>query len=304
MKPITFIADGETKVFHFAFPFFMKSDVIIEVDSAPATNYNLICVKNDLNADIPFIGGKVQFNKPPKQTSVITIKRKLPIKRIVDFQPTKLYNPTDHNQDMNYMFEILKDIQYSVESVISLANGTDNKDAIDAISGQITEILSALDEIKNTPTQPSQPVDVSEINSAIETLTSAINTLNTRCNQLDTKIENLPPATLPVDADYVVDSQLPTAENNYTWYRKYASGWVEQGGIIPKESSHEIEITFPVQMADENYIWAVGISVNSSSEMSYRIISCWGMTTTKMNIRTDTVFRKAWSIRGMSAQAE
>lgn len=30
--------------------------------------------------------------------------------------------------------------------------------------------------------------------------------------------------------DYVVDFQAPTAENNYTWFRKYKSGWVEQGG--------------------------------------------------------------------------
>lgn len=32
-------------------------------------------------------------------------------------------------------------------------------------------------------------------------------------------------------ADAVIDYQAPTAENDYTWYRKYASGWVEQGGI-------------------------------------------------------------------------
>lgn len=31
-------------------------------------------------------------------------------------------------------------------------------------------------------------------------------------------------------ADYVTEWQTPTAENNYTWYRKYKSGWVEQGG--------------------------------------------------------------------------
>lgn len=36
--------------------------------------------------------------------------------------------------------------------------------------------------------------------------------------------------TLPDNYDFVVESQLPTAENNYTWYRKYKSGWVEQGG--------------------------------------------------------------------------
>lgn len=33
-----------------------------------------------------------------------------------------------------------------------------------------------------------------------------------------------------VGADAVIEYQMPTAENNYTWYRKYKSGWVEQGG--------------------------------------------------------------------------
>ena len=28
----------------------------------------------------------------------------------------------------------------------------------------------------------------------------------------------------------VIDFQEPTSANNYTWYRKYKSGWVEQGG--------------------------------------------------------------------------
>lgn len=31
------------------------------------------------------------------------------------------------------------------------------------------------------------------------------------------------------EADFVVGFQRPTAANNYTWYRKYKSGWVEQG---------------------------------------------------------------------------
>lgn len=33
------------------------------------------------------------------------------------------------------------------------------------------------------------------------------------------------------DMDYVIHQQRPTADNNYTWYRLYKSGYVEQGGI-------------------------------------------------------------------------
>lgn len=54
--------------------------------------------------------------------------------------------------------------------------------------------------------------------------------------------------------------QQPTAQNNYTWYRKYADGWVEQGGIqlgsanIPYGSSGNLgTINLPVVMASNDY---------------------------------------------------
>lgn len=51
------------------------------------------------------------------------------------------------------------------------------------------------------------------------------------------------------NADYVVETQLPTTENNYTWYRKYKSGWVEIGGVITGSKT----VTLPIQMQDTNY---------------------------------------------------
>ena len=60
------------------------------------------------------------------------------------------------------------------------------------------------------------------------------------------------------NADYVVAYQKPTPENNYTWYRKYKSGWVEQGGrlkiIIPSGTNTVIEqISLPVEMDNAFY---------------------------------------------------
>lgn len=52
--------------------------------------------------------------------------------------------------------------------------------------------------------------------------------------------------------DAVIEYQLPTSSNNYTWYRKYKSGWVEQGGTLSGSSSSDT-INFPVTMADGNY---------------------------------------------------
>ena len=43
------------------------------------------------------------------------------------------------------------------------------------------------------------------------------------------RVSDIPEIT---SADYVIAWQNPTAENNYTWYRQYKSGWVEQGGFL------------------------------------------------------------------------
>ena len=54
--------------------------------------------------------------------------------------------------------------------------------------------------------------------------------------------------------DAVVAFQKPTAENNYTWCRKYASGWVEMGGKAITDGANPTLITLPVEVADANYI--------------------------------------------------
>lgn len=47
--------------------------------------------------------------------------------------------------------------------------------------------------------------------------------------------------------DWVVETQLPTAENNYTWYRKYKSGWIEMGGYVLKNAgTTSVIVNFPI----------------------------------------------------------
>lgn len=55
-------------------------------------------------------------------------------------------------------------------------------------------------------------------------------------------------------ADYVVAWQNPNAENDYMWYRRYKSGWVEQGcGLTQQESSTVVTHTLPIEMSNANY---------------------------------------------------
>ena len=53
-------------------------------------------------------------------------------------------------------------------------------------------------------------------------------------------------------ADAVTDFQMPTAESGYTWYRKYKSGWVEQGGFTSSISDTGT-VTLLIAMSDLSY---------------------------------------------------
>lgn len=57
------------------------------------------------------------------------------------------------------------------------------------------------------------------------------------------------------ESDFVVAFQRPTSANNYTWYRKYKSGWVEQGGSADTSTAvaNTITINLPITMADTRY---------------------------------------------------
>ena len=72
------------------------------------------------------------------------------------------------------------------------------------------------------------------------------------------------PYMLPDNYDFVTEWQNPTAENGYTWYRKYKSGWIEQGG-----KSSSLNVVFPVQMLNTNYLWFINSLYDNSSNTTY-----------------------------------
>lgn len=98
-------------------------------------------------------------------------------------------------------------------------------------------------------------------------------------------------------ADAVVDYQEPTGANNYTWYRKYKSGWVEQGGNVNGGTSQTA--TFPVEMADTHYTVAYG---NISG--TYEQVRTATKTTTSITIKNANsggTVSTDWQVSGMGA---
>ena len=98
-------------------------------------------------------------------------------------------------------------------------------------------------------------------------------------------------------ADYVIASQEPTAANGLTWYRKYKSGWVEQGGHIFGSSS----VTFPIPMKNNDYVWRINSLYNHSGFAPYSELG-------ELETKNPTGFTKAgnaktfiWEVRGIAA---
>ena len=110
----------------------------------------------------------------------------------------------------------------------------------------------------------------------------------------------------------VIAFQIPNAGNNYTWYRKYADGWVEQGGLatIPgrtDQGSSYIDVVLPVIMTDANYTpmvsittgggyWASAqVSAREPSTTTIRLIAYWNAN------GTFDALPVAWTVSGMAA---
>lgn len=101
----------------------------------------------------------------------------------------------------------------------------------------------------------------------------------------------------------VIEFQAPTAENDYTWYRKYADGWVEQGGQTESSAGNVAKnITFPIEMADTNYT----VQVTIRGELPYGAPgNNPGVkdtnTTTGMAIYSGNTGALYWEVKGMAA---
>lgn len=105
----------------------------------------------------------------------------------------------------------------------------------------------------------------------------------------------------------VIEFQAPTADNGYTWYRKYADGWVEQGGY-QNTGAGWTQITLLIEMSDTNY------TVSATSTDGAENVTTIAPKISRDNIST-TYFRVMqsynsatyyagklyWEVKGMAA---
>lgn len=84
--------------------------------------------------------------------------------------------------------------------------------------------------------------------------------------------------------DYVVAEQKPNASNNYTWFRKYKSGWVEQGGRYVNQSFTGGQATLTATLPIPITMTSVIASPEYVSGDSVVVVTSWSTETTVSTI--------------------
>jgi hypothetical protein len=102
----------------------------------------------------------------------------------------------------------------------------------------------------------------------------------------------------------IIDEVIETYVNGTTWYRKFSSGWVEQGGQVTCSSFGQ-SITYQVAFADTNYgVYTCGGSVNNSTGIGNIVFYNRTATGAKMSSADDASFNVGviiWMACGMGA---
>lgn len=129
---------------------------------------------------------------------------------------------------------------------------------------------------------------------------------------LNNKVD-LPAGDSQDGIDFFVDWQNPTEANGYTWYRKYKSGWVEQGGHTTtftntaSNTSDDKTVSLPVNMLNSNYSVTVtragGGSGWSVRELNVSHKATTGFTINEWNneAASGTTCYAEWQVSGMAA---
>jgi len=235
---VKYIGDGKTKSFFFDFPFFQRGDIAVTINGEKSDiKYGLVTAKPNPLADIPYTGGTVQFATAPAAGAVIEIFREFIMTRPVDYQPNTQPTSVEMNLDANFGLENLKELYRIVREMRENMSFAADVEKINTACELIDSIMPGMGQINNVATQLTQ------ITSQLEDIDAKITT-----------------------ADYVIASQTPTSANNYTWYRKYKSGWVEQGGRTNSNSSGEFVIQLPIAMASKGYQFIATFELGSNDK--------------------------------------
>lgn len=138
MYKISYVADGTTTEFAFAFPFFQTADIRVALNESLSDLPAYTVMPNE-----DFSGGNVVFEVAPSADTQIDIFRQVSLSRTIDYQPTGQIDPEHLNLDFNFLLAALQDVQTINLDVTEWANTHDNiKSLIDYTHSVIEDKLS------------------------------------------------------------------------------------------------------------------------------------------------------------------
>ena len=139
----------------------------------------------------------------------------------------------------------------------------------------------------------------------VQLFNSTTDTAVATCNQVLADVSALN------QGDYIIETQIPTPENNYTWYRLYKSGWVEQGGYVSYTGSwiegHIDSVVLPIEFANTDYRIMIGRTLPADGDIltSYDINkTTTGFGIVSYAVNQSTAVASNWFAVGMSAQGK
>ncbi|MCL2758147.1 MAG: hypothetical protein FWE64_02380 [Alphaproteobacteria bacterium] len=258
---ITYTGDGNTSQFHFDFAVWRAADVKVSRNGlpVPAAEYKLTLNKLPANASFGHDGGNIAFKVPPKIGDAITLFRELAHQRVVSYQPMKPVDPAALNADANYIMEVVRDMNRRVEGFAALENlaeiverGTAIVEDMENALAKTVIDLSEYAKLSNIPEVPQLPdIDFAALAALVAQMAGA---------------------------DYVVESANGLSGPGYTsgWYRKYKSGWVEQGALgtnVSSESGQAIVLPVPMRNTDYHHLLSPGTTTLLTNTLSLRVRS-------------------------------
>ncbi len=120
MYKISYIGDGATTEYIFAFPFFQVADVHVALDNIVVANGYTVVPNDD------FSGGRIIFESAPQTDVQIDIFRQISLSRVIDYQPTDKIDPEDLNDDFNFLLAAFQDLRAVDVDLSAWANTYDN----------------------------------------------------------------------------------------------------------------------------------------------------------------------------------
>lgn len=116
-------------------------------------------------------------------------------------------------------------------------------------------------------------------------------------DKMDRDCNNIESPRLPI---FLVAKQDPSADNNYTWYRKWSDGFVEQGGTATSNGGQVISISLPIEMANANY-WGFATleQATTANVCGQKYTSTYSTTTTFVTFLQGGSGK--WFVCGMAA---